>query len=340
MKQAIIAAALTAVVGVASAASSAQEETGGWGAAHDGLQAALCVQHTRMAEGGAPIFVLRLKFDRGAADKDTRFLCQYLDARHVTMVFTNTATNRKYERIPDDGVRGYPPDPVKEDVSVMGRGVKPVQLPVHLMNDNGEIVPAGTYTVVASYRNEGKPEIINLYKGGDELYDGPWHFWTGRIESAPLTVTVVDVGGIGKQAKINAEIELNLLGGIGWLWSAKSKEVPITFRAGYYIGKRYQMRYFLNGEEALPCGYGLSAKTFDEGDDMGVLPNNVVVRARSGEKLKLQADITIFETSVQPPEDGSWNPMGGAYRELWKGSVEGEIPPHLEKTLQTLDMAL
>jgi hypothetical protein len=75
---------------------------------------------------------------------------------------------------------------------------------------------------------------------------------------------------------------------------------------------------------------------WEEGLSTHYLPQAVVKRVLAGERLRLVADVVIFETSV--PCGHLWAPASGDYRVLWKGQIEASADksPKAAKPLEEI----
>jgi hypothetical protein len=200
-----------------------------------------------------------------------------------------------------------------------------------LLSDAGEQIPPGTYAVTAAYENTARPEV-EVYTAPDgsvrtRPHRGPGKFWKGGIVSAPALLTVTKAEAREIELKTNSALLVKATkDGIGWTWSGKD---PVRVRAkrrpGYVIGRRYSLHVFLDGEDLGGQGGGMGNSAWrDEGQGMTFLPPKVVDRVRAGARLKLRADVEIFETSV--PVRHMWAPKSGDYKVLWKGRIEGVLP--------------
>jgi len=326
--------------GARAEAPGASEDDGlRWGEMVDGLRCALTAKGKSVPEGAELILDFRLKFNREEGDRDVKFLNRYLDARRVKITFQNNTTGDVFERFPEDGVYGIPPDMVKEDIAVMHKPLATLQLRVGLVSPDGHHIPPGNYSVGASYRNDTTPDV-KLYKGGDILYDGPWRFWEGTVTSPPVSLRVRRVKAGGRMVKINSALDVRIImNGIGWSWGEKKpKAVRVKRRPGYIIGKRYEIHVFVNGEDMEYGGHGLATSLEQDGKEIVPLPKLISQRVANGEPIKLRADIELFETSV--PAKKPWKPRTGDYRALWKGRIEGKLDEEVQKTLTSLGNAL
>ncbi len=119
--------------------------------------------------------------------------------------------------------------------------------------------------------------------------------------------------------------------GLAWAWS---REAPLLLRVkqrpGYTLGRRFRQSVLISGEKVYEHRYDfLLPQVWDDGDG-GVVavrpPEEVLKRAEAGEPLAVRLDLEVFETSV-PPRKYGWTPEGGDYRVLWKGRIEGRLPP-------------
>jgi len=71
---------------------------------------------------------------------------------------------------------------------------------------------------------------------------------------------------------------------------------------------------------------GLGGGAWRDGQGMSTLQG---IAREPGQRVTLRADIEIFETSI-PPEH-MWMPQAGDCKTLWKGSIEGTLPPQQQK---------
>lgn len=328
------------VSAIAAAAEEPPKPDVKWGEPLDGLRCRIEPEKAELWEGAEYAFTLHLEFTRHDANTNVKFVDRYLDTQHVTVTFKNKDTGRVFERVPDDPHYGAPPDVVKEDITHVRTLFAPLPTFVGLVSPQGKHVPPGDYTVTVSYINDGQSEEVTLYKAGDEVYEGPWRFWEGRITSAPIDVKVKRIAVPEKSIKINSALEVRLmLNAVGWRWSDdRPKTVRVKPRRGCVIGKRYWVHVFLDGEEVRYGGHGLASSPWQEAGDAQKLTDLMNRRIRNGEKLKFRVDIEIFETSI--PAKAPWKPKSGDYRALWKGRIEGELSDEMQKTFTSLGEAL
>jgi beta-lactamase regulating signal transducer with metallopeptidase domain len=113
---------------------------------------------------------------------------------------------------------------------------------------------------------------------------------------------------------------------IGVTWGAKD---PMTLHVkpveGYVIGRSYTCHLFLDGKPVAWESGGLGGSAWeDEGQGVSWLPPELAARVLAGAKMKVTADVEVFQTSE--PTGHMWQPTTGDYRVIWKGQVEGTYP--------------
>jgi hypothetical protein len=210
-----------------------------------------------------------------------------------------------------------------------------------LLSEEGQSIPAGDYVVHLVYRNTG--EGVRTFRNDDdgcpsgEPYP-PGVFWSGSVGTPLFPLYVAARVADTTRCELPTGVRLVELpqGQLAWGWDADSFEpAEIVSRPGYHVGYRVETRTALEAEPV----YGSDPATdstlvarraaFFEyrtgvlgglpplrGGGMAALTWPSLTREilREGERLRIQFDVTIFETSV--PGGHLWRPEGGDYRAL------------------------
>jgi len=309
------------------------------GAALDGLRCSMSVFPESVPVGAAVRFTLRLRFDPAGADPKVNVV--NTSPENWRVEFTDTATGAVFHRFPYDP--GMPPAPTRpENIVTLRGGVLPTHdVTVFLLSPRGEQIPAATYRVVATYENTAghQVEFVKQPDGSPERrpYRGPWRFWKGKITSGPLTFKVSPAVPEKLVLKTHSALEIRHgkqqtpdgkpVETIGYAWSWENPtEIRITRRPGYRLGRSYVYHVYLNDEEVRGAGgSGLAGGAWEEGRSESFLPPDIVNRVLAGERLRVAADVDLFETSVPPGH--LWEPRAGDYQVFWKSRVESVEKP-------------
>ncbi len=308
-----------------------------WGTPHLGLRCRLDTEKAQVPMGAKVDFQLHLRYDPSTTlgEEVVNLLNRCGQSRKATLQFTDTKTGKVFRRSPyDPGMP--PPGPGMDDVvRLRNDTMGPDRLEIYLLSSKGEQIPPGEYRVVAAYENTGKPEVeVSVGPDGSVIakpYQGPWKFWKGKIDSAPVILAVTEVEPEEIEIKVNSGLVVKhekdgTKDTIGWTWSQNAPtRVRIQHRPGYTMGRSYSYQIFLGGK---PIGKadergGLAGSVRDDGGGMRFLEPELVQRVLAGEKLTLRADVEVFETSVPPQH--MWSPMAGDFKVLWKGQIEGAL---------------
>jgi hypothetical protein len=309
-----------------------------WGRLQRGLRCRLATAKAQVPMGAKVDFQLHLRFDSDTWPDDNVNLLNRCDqAFNATLTFTDTKTGNVFRRSPYDAGM-TPPGPDTDDIVQLRKDplATPDRLEVHLLSGKGEQIPAGDYHVVATYENTAEPEVeVSVAPDGLLLtrpYEGPWEFWKGKIESAPMKLTITPAKPKQVELKANSAlvVKQEQRDGqtlIGWTWSqGEPKVIRVERRPGYILGRRYGLQVFLDGKPVgEPDDYGgLTNAVWGDGKGMSYLAPELANRVLAGEKLKLVVNMEVFETSM--PTQHFWSPESGDYRVLWRGLIEGTLP--------------
>lgn len=298
-----------------------------FGKSVNGMRFGLTTDSFEVPMGAALNLGLALRFNTMTADKKTRLLNCGDAARSVRFIFKHVETGKSYERRPLDV--GLPPALGPADIVNLDKEPVPAKkVLVPLLRRDGQQIPPGRYEVSAIYVNNANPrvEIVVTPNGSirHEPHQGPLEFWTGKLVSAPIKLTVLPAKTKLIDIKTNSHLVVrNTAEGIGWKWG---RQMPIRLRVrqrpGYIVGARYDLHVFLDGKEVEFGGGGLGG-LWHNGDGESFLPPRIGRSVAKGAKLTLRADVTIFETSV--PVQHLWHPEDGDFKVLRKESVEGTL---------------
>jgi beta-lactamase regulating signal transducer with metallopeptidase domain len=173
-----------------------------------------------------------------------------------------------------------------------------------------------TITVSVSCRGAGARPAASTTPSGDAK--------SAAVE--PKEIEIKTNGGLVVVYETNKNDAGKVIEQIGITWRGKD---PITFRAkthpGYIIGRSYTEHLFLDGKEVPFGGGGMGGAWEDEGRGVSYLPPELAARVLAGAKMRVTADVEVFETSE--PTGHMWQPTAGDYKVLWKGQVEGTYTP-------------
>lgn len=272
---------------------------------------------------------IRLVFQRAAdaADKQARLLNCGETARSVRFLFRNRDTGKTYERRPFDV--GLPPAFGPKDIVHLNDAPAAAEkVAIHLLSEKGQQIPQGKYDVRAFYENNANPRVHFVFPPDGSIrqrpYTGPLKFWTGKLVSAPLALTISPAESKLVEIKTNSHLVVRgAPDGVAWAWG---EQMPIRLRVkqrpGYTLGAKYDLHVFLDGKEVEYGGGGLGGP-WRAGDGESYLPPRIAERVAAGAHLTLRADVTIFETSM--PVQHHWQPEGGDFKALWKGPAQGSL---------------
>ena len=301
-----------------------------------GLLCSLAADKTEVPMGGEVMFTLGLRFDAKEADPKVNLLNAARENWQVEFALTNTTTTKTYRRRPYDPGMPWGPTRPADILTLRSHAARSEQLRVYLLSPRGEQVPAGTYRVTATYENTAKEQVEFVTQPDGSLdrrpYQGPWKFWKGKITSSALTLKVIPVAASEVALKTHSALDVvrrnqpasddRTIETIGYAWSLENpREIRVTRRPGYVLGRSYRFHVSLNGKDVPGVGgSGLQGGAWEVGRSENFLPQEIAQRVRAGERLQVAADVVVFETSV--PAGHMWSPESGDYKVLWQGRVE------------------
>lgn len=298
-----------------------------FGEAVNGLSLGLAPQSIAVPMGARLRCGLRLRFDADSARAKTRLLNCGDSARSMRFFFKHLDSGKTYERRPFDV--GLPPGLRPADIVRLDEAPIPAEdVVVHLLSQQGQQIPPGKYALTANYANNANPRVeVFVAPDGSvrqQPYEGPLGFWTGKLASAPVALTILPAEAKTVDIKANSHLIVRRTpDGIGWKWGRQMPiELRVKRRPGYTVGARYDLHVFLDGKEVESGGGGLGGP-WHGGDGESFLSPKIQQRVAAGARLTLRADVTIFETSV--PVQHLWAPESGAFKVLWKGPVAGSL---------------
>jgi hypothetical protein len=222
----------------------------------------------------------------------------------TTFVFTNKETGAVFERRPF--VFQFPSSCSSDDISFLAASpVVMCSMRIQLVSASTRI-PPGHYTVVATYSGEHATVSERCWS-----YDEPPVLWRGRVESAPISLTVGSPEYDAVELWVGSHYEYR-----EGRWIA-SQEAPIVVQArirpGYLIGMRFTN--FVVG----PHGRARQVSRGVSGGPSMFPPAHFGPRA--SDKDSVVSEVTLFETSNH--QIHLWQPESGDYRVLWEGRIEG-----------------
>lgn len=306
-----------------------------------GLRCSLASDKVEVPMGGEVMFTVHLQFDAKEADPKLNLLNAARENWQVEFALTNTATAKTYRRRPYDPGMPWGPTRPADILAFRSHPAWSEQLRVYLLSPRGEQVLAGTYRVTATYENTAKEQVEFITQPDGSLdrrpYHGPWRFWKGTITSNSLTLKVTPVEAYAVVLKTHSALDVvrrrqptsdgRTIVTIGYAWSLENpKDIRVTRRPGYVLGRSYSFHVSLNGKEVAEVGgHGLQGGAWEAGRSENLLPPEIVQRVQAGERLLVAADVVVFETSA--PAGHMWSPESGDYKVLWQGRVDGVEKP-------------
>jgi hypothetical protein len=294
-----------------------------------GLSARLTTGDLTVPMGARVEFSIELTFDPQRADSSVGILNR--SSWSCFLTFRKAADETEFRRDPFDVgmLRVQRPEDL---VHLRQQASVAESLTVHLLSDDGQQIPPGTYDVTATYENDAGEELevyVEPETGSSRQrpYAGPWRFWKGRIASAPLQLTITPA----EPARVVLQVPSMLTVGVSrdssqiwWTWDADSKRpVEVTRRPGYALGHRYNVRVLTDGTDTGYESRGMGGTGW-RGTGRSLLPPDISAPILSGAGMDLVLDIEVFESSVQPRH--LWAPEHGDFRILWKDEIRASFP--------------
>jgi hypothetical protein len=293
--------------GAASASGEGQS-------AEQGLSVSLTADEDVVSMGDTVEFLLRFHFDPDAGGSGPRFLDRYVRAWECAVTFIDEESGAAFEREPYDV--GMPVMPWPADIVELAK-VDSVSeaLVIHLLSDDGEQVPVGRYSAIASYENHGLVEGRSVAKGSSD------DFWRGRIESTAWKLEVLPAADTHVELELPDAIEITPLEGrASWSWERTgTTNIDFRQRPGYTLGWQTVCRVVV-AEREVDAGSSLNSSGMPSG---GYVNTEAFALLRSDKEARLVVDVELFETSV--PTRHMWMPRRGDYKVLWRGRMAGQL---------------
>jgi hypothetical protein len=296
-----------------------------WGAPTEGLACGLAALRDTIEQGSDLTVHLGLRFDPESAPDSLGVLNEI--SGDIGFTLTNTRTGesmeRRRRRFPGPGPIIAQPD---DFVRLRNRPVVVHEAGAAILTPKGEQLPEGTYSVTAWYENDGGLEFTQGDLPFSVPFGGPSALWKGKVTSEPVRVHIRHAEPMPQEVRVNSTYVMEERNGrIGWGLSAdKPIRVTIARRPGYFVGRKYEESFAI-GDDAFRAGTrGWGGSIWDQGGCcLFSLSPEEEARIRSGERLVVRRDVTVFETSSPPGH--LWMPERGDYRVLWQGTIEGEL---------------
>lgn len=292
-----------------------------WGAASNGLACGLATGVDTVRQGDHVPLHPGLRFESGSADRTTGILDKTPEQFRFT--FTNRETGEVFHRDPFHS-QGLPYIPGPEDfVFVRDHPLGLRLVPVPLLTPEGEQLPAGVYSVVAEYQNNGagKP-VIGSEPCHTEPYNGPLTSWKGKIESEPVVLAVHRADPMQQEIRLKSSFTLKQSEHrVCWGMTAEDPlVVTVVRRPGYYIAKEDSTLLAVADGNFRLVRLGLGSSTWGSDGWSCGLQEDETRRILAGALVAIRAQVTLFETSNPPGH--MWNPHEGDYHVLWRGRIE------------------
>ncbi|RPH64748.1 MAG: hypothetical protein EHM89_00930 [Acidobacteria bacterium] len=307
----------------------------------DGISAMVSADRATVEMGALVKFQVELAFDSSMAKPKTRILNRYSGRCQLT--FVDEETGRSFERQPyDTGMLGTQ---WADDLVLLTNDKRVVldTLAVHFLSEEGEQLPSGTYSVRALYVNDGgeKMEVkVDPVTGNTrrQPYNGPWEFWSGRVESAPYAIKVLPAAPAVVDVVIPTALAVDTTTikaiptpegwivprpmQIAWRCSPDSTQViRVMKRPGFALGRRWKLESLVGGKTISDFPHGVGSGFLDLGDSF--LHPDVSSQLLAATDSELVLHLEIFETSNQPKH--LWMPEQGDFKVLWSGQVRYRV---------------
>jgi hypothetical protein len=210
-----------------------------------------------------------------------------------------------------------------------------------LLSEDGQNIPSGDYVVHLIYRNSGAGTRLIASNGDECPTEEPYPpgvLWTGTVGTPLFSLHVAAREADTTRCELPTRVLLSERenGQVMWQWDPDSFEpIELISRPGFHLGSETVIRKSLGStlveapDPALADSASLARfhRTFlgawsrqlgglpDRRVGAGAVTGPAIREALTkGEPLRVELDVTIFETSV--PGGHRWDPRAGDYRVL------------------------
>lgn len=301
-----------------------------WGAEAAGVAYGLAAEKYDTSMGDRMMFHIGIRSDTLRVDSDLHIYRYFAHDDEVQFTFQNIETKAVYRRVMDRFQGGplYMPK-AKDFYHLRDHPVLLWTIPVRLLDESGEQIPAGAYQVTATYESRhGERHSLPPNRG-------PWKLCRGPLVSAPVTARVQHADPESIEIWTNSAIELENQDGFCF-WTGRQED-PVILRTtkrpgfGFHTGAVTTVAVGDGGfQQVLSGGYGgiltrdgLVAWTWESGFRHGLGPDACLAMA-AGESLKVRVDVTIYETADTSAR--FFSPGRGDSRVVWQGRLEAALP--------------
>jgi hypothetical protein len=302
-----------------------------WGADGEGVVSGLAAERHSVSMGDRMMFHFGVKSDSVRADANLYIYRYFPNDDEVHFTFRNIQTETIYERAMDtfQGGPAYSPKP-EDFFHLQDQPVLLWTVPVRLLHESGEQIPAGTYEVTATYESR-HPERTSCLPESR-----PWMLYRGPLVSAPVTVRVQHADPESVEIRTNSRIVLSNDEHGACFWTG-SQEAPTILR----LTKRPGFAFHVNAvtsvalgdgdfQQVSEGGYGgrftrdrFVSATWDPGFPHG-LGSEACRALAAGESLRVRVDVTMYETA--DTYGRYFSPVRGDSRLVWHGRLEARRP--------------
>ncbi|MCI0453178.1 MAG: hypothetical protein L0Z51_12475 [Candidatus Latescibacteria bacterium] len=301
----------------------------------DGLSVTFRLDTTTVTMGAAVDFHVSLVFDTSMADTKTRILNRHSES--CEFVFVNDRTGESFERLPYN--TGMLAMEQPGNLVRLTHGARFVldDLKVHLLNDEGEQIPPGTYSVRVTYVNDGgdrtEAHMDSTHQYRRRRYEGPWEVWSGQavstsselriLPASPALVEVVIPSALvvdTTTVRIPSPEGWSVSRGmqVAWAFSADSTQViRVMKQPGFALGIRWRLESLVDGKTISDFPQGLEGLPVAGGQSY--LHPHVSSQLSAATDSELILHMEVFEASNQPKH--AWMPERGEFRVLWTGQI-------------------
>jgi len=292
-----------------------------WGRTGNGLACGLGAPADTVRQGDHVLLHLGLRFDPESAERMVGILDETSEQFRFT--FTNRETGEIYRRDPFHS-QGLPYIAGPDDFVFLRDhplGLRALSVP--LLTPEGEQLPAGEYSIVARYENDGSGQpVVGSGPCDREPYDGPLTSWTGEIQSESIMLAVRRADPVQQEVRLNSSFALREHEHrICWgMTSENPLRVNVVRRPGSYMAKEDSTWVAVGDGDFRLVSRGLGGSTWNSGGWFCGLQPDESRQALAGAPVAIRTQVTLFETTNPPGH--FWNPHEGDYRVLWRGRIE------------------
>jgi hypothetical protein len=267
-----------------------------WGAHENGIACGLTAETDTVPQGHVVVFHLNLRFDPSLADTTLSYLNETSGSASFT--FTDMRTGQAFKRLPMPDY-GPPYDPTPQDfVPLHKRAPQPRSVEVPLLTPEGDQLPDGSYSVVASYENTGVAELMMWGDSNPVRYFGLSTFWKGTARSGPINIEVTHADPESIRVLVRSGIKLtaSTTGPYFGLSTQDSFLVHVQRRPGFRIRRATEVFLAIGDGEFHRAGRSLGDQPFATTVVTTFALPKEAADIRTGTPLQIRTVITVFET--------------------------------------------